>query len=74
MKNYMEISFLKKDIDEILNNTDINIQLKKIMSRYDMMNDEVNNIINFNYENEKIIEIQEKKTPKIAMKSQLKLK
>ena len=47
MKNLIEISFLKEDIDQILNNNDINKRFQKIISTYNMMNDKVENIINF---------------------------
>ena len=39
MKNLMETSFLKNDIDQILNNKDINKRLQKIISMNDIMND-----------------------------------
>ena len=44
MKNLMEISFLKKDINQILKSKDINEKFKKIMSIYDIMNSKPNEI------------------------------
>ena len=52
MKNLMEISFLKEDIEEILNNENINKQFQKIMSMYSMMNVRDINIINYNYDDD----------------------
>ena len=51
MKNLMEISFLKEDIDQILNNSDSNKRFQKIISIYDIMNGKVTSISN-NYESE----------------------
>ena len=72
--NLMEMSFLKEDINQILNNNDINQKFKKIMSIYDIMSDRSINVINFNHNNEQITEVQPKKILKAAMKSNLKLK
>ena len=44
MKNLMEISFLKKDIDQILNINDINERIQKIISMYGMMVDKTTNV------------------------------
>ena len=43
MKNFIEMSFLKKDIDQILNSTNINEKFQKIMSMYGLMNGTVSN-------------------------------
>ena len=56
MKNLKEISFLNKDIDEILNNNDINKKFQKIMSIYDIMNNKAVNTINFDYNTDQITE------------------
>ena len=52
MKNLIEMSFLKKDIDQILNSNDVNEKFQKIMLRYNMMKD--NNIINFDSDDTQI--------------------
>ena len=53
IQNLIETEFLKKDIDYIINNNDINKRFKKIISIYDMMNGaEVDNVINSNYDDE----------------------
>ena len=44
----MEISFLKKYLNQILNFEDTNEQFKKIISIYDMMNGKNINVINDN--------------------------
>ena len=43
MYNLMEMSFLKEDLDYILNNNDIIIKFQKIMSIYDIMKGKNNN-------------------------------
>ena len=53
MKNLMEMSFLNKDIEEILNIKDISKTFQKIFSIYIMMNDNSSNVINiYNKDNE----------------------
>ena len=64
IKNLIELSFLKKDIDQILNNNDINQKFKKIMSIYGMM--ENTNIINKIDETQ--IEKNSEKTNEITIK------
>ena len=61
MKNLTEMSFLKKDIEQILNTNDINKKFQKIMSIYDIMNGKTNNIANTDYDDDKIAEVQIKK-------------
>ena len=58
VKNLMEISFLKKDIDQILNSKDINEKFKKIMSIYEMMNSKANDVINPNHDQLNEIELK----------------
>ena len=41
MKNFVEMSFLERDIDQIINSNDINERFKKIMKMYKMMNNEI---------------------------------
>ena len=50
MKNLKEMSFLKKDIDHILNTENINEKFQKIMSIYDVMNGKIPKIIENNNE------------------------
>ena len=57
-KNLMEMSFLKKDFDEILNSNDINKKFQKIMSIYDIMNERTNNTTNDDSENSNEIELK----------------
>ena len=54
MKNLMEISFLKEDINQILNSNDVNKKLRKIMSIYDVMIGKNTKVINIDeIQNEK---------------------
>ena len=45
MKNLMEISFMKEDIDQILNNSDRNKRFQKITNIYEIMNGNIINMI-----------------------------
>ena len=58
MKNLMEMSFLNKDVDQILNDNDINKKFKKIMSIYEIMENREINSINFEYNDDQINENQ----------------
>ena len=56
------MSFLKKDIDKILNTNDVNKSFQKIMSIYDMMIGRSININNCNYDDEQLANTQTIKT------------
>ena len=58
IKNLVETSIIKKDIEDILNENDINKRFKKIISIYNMMNKKSSDIINTDYDDIEVDEIQ----------------
>ena len=54
MRNLIQMQFLKKDINQILNMNDINKRFQKIMSMYDVMNGINSDSINFGNDNDLI--------------------
>ena len=52
MKNLINISFLKEDINQILSSNDLNKKFRKIMSMYDVMIGKSNKVINIDEVNQ----------------------